>query len=152
MSSASYGSDSATACVATSSRISWRKMARSLPCYNCPWAYRVTPRKFVARRPPSSPAESAGATIFRDSPSQEPPLTVLSDHTIKEELAAGRLAIEPLNERDIQPASVDLHLDRLFRIFRVTSHPYVDVREPIDDLTQLLTIQDSEPFIVQPGS
>src|SRR3990172_3980655 len=79
-------------------------------------------------------------------------MTVLSDRTIKEELAAGRLVIEPLDERDIQPASVDLHLDRVFRIFRVTSHPYVDVREPMDGLTELVTIRDSEPFIVQPGS
>jgi len=79
-------------------------------------------------------------------------MTVLSDRTIKEELAAGRLVIEPLDERDIQPASVDLHLDRVFRIFRVTSRPYVDVREPMDDLTELVTIADGEPFIVQPGS
>ena len=79
-------------------------------------------------------------------------MTVLSDRTIKDELAAGRLVIEPLDERDIQPASVDLHLDRLFRIFRVTRRPYVDVREPMDDLTELVTIGDGEPFIVQPGS
>src|SRR3990170_2868640 len=79
-------------------------------------------------------------------------MAVLSDRTIKEELAAGRLVIEPLNERDIQPASVDLHLDRVFRTFRVTGRPYVDVREPMDDLTELVTIEDGEPFIVQPGS
>jgi len=79
-------------------------------------------------------------------------MTVLSDRTIKEELAAGRLVIQPLNERDIQPASVDLHLDRVFRTFRVTGRPYVDVREPMDDLTELVTIADGEPFIVQPGS
>ena len=40
----------------------------------------------------------------------------------------------------------------MFRIFRVTSRPYVDVREPMDDLTELVTIADAEPFIVQPGS
>ena len=79
-------------------------------------------------------------------------MTVLSDRTIKEELAAGRLVIQPLDVRDIQPASVDLHLDRQFRIFRVTSRPYVDVREPMEDLTELVDIADGEPFIVQPGS
>ena len=79
-------------------------------------------------------------------------MTVLSDRTIKEELAAGRLVIDPLDENDVQPASVDLHLDRVFRIFRVTRRPYVDVRQPMEDLTELVSIEDDEPFIVQPGS
>jgi dCTP deaminase len=83
---------------------------------------------------------------------KEPTVTVLSDRTIKEELAAGRLVIDPLDENDIQPASVDLHLDRVFRIFRVTRRPYVDVRQPMEDLTELVSIEDDEPFIVQPGS
>jgi dCTP deaminase len=83
---------------------------------------------------------------------QEPPVTVLSDRTIKEELAAGRLVIDPLDENDIQPASVDLHLDRVFRIFRVTRRPYVDVRQPMEDLTELVSIEDDEPFIIQPGT
>ena len=79
-------------------------------------------------------------------------MTVLSDHTIKEELAAGRLVIEPLEEANIQPASIDLQLDRVFRIFRVTRRPFVDVRQPMDDLTELVTIEDEEPFIIQPGT
>lgn len=79
-------------------------------------------------------------------------MTVLSDRTIKEELAAGHLVIDPLDETDIQPASVDLHLDRVFRIFRVTRRPYVDVRQPMEDLTELVSIEDDEPFIIQPGT
>ncbi|MEX0799986.1 MAG: dCTP deaminase [Dehalococcoidia bacterium] len=79
-------------------------------------------------------------------------MTVLSDRTIKEQLAAGRLVIDPLDQADIQPSSVDLHLDRVFRVFRVTRRPYVDVREPMEDLTELISIEDDEPFIVQPGS
>ncbi|KKL16528.1 hypothetical protein LCGC14_2494670 [marine sediment metagenome] len=79
-------------------------------------------------------------------------MTVLSDRTIKEELAAGRLVIEPLDEANIQPASIDLQLDRVFRIFRVTRRPFVDVRQPMDDLTELVTIEDDEPFIIQPGT
>ena len=79
-------------------------------------------------------------------------MTVLSDKSIKEELAAGRLVIEPLDPNDVQPASVDLHLDRVFRIFRVTRRPFVDVRQPMEDLTELVTIEDEEPFIIQPGS
>ena len=79
-------------------------------------------------------------------------MTVLSDRTIKEELAAGRLVIEPLEEANIQPASIDLQLDRVFRIFRVTRRPFVDVRQPMEDLTELVTIEDKEPFIIQPGT
>ena len=79
-------------------------------------------------------------------------MTVLSDRTIKLELAAGALVIEPLDEHDIQPASVDLHLDRVFRIFRVTLRPYVDTREPLVDLTEEILISKDEQFILQPGS
>ena len=79
-------------------------------------------------------------------------MTVLSDRTIKEELAASRLVIEPLDEANIQPASIDLQLDRVFRIFRVTRRPFVDVRQPMEDLTELVTIEDDEPFIIQPGT
>ena len=79
-------------------------------------------------------------------------MTVLSDRTIKEELAASRLVIEPLDEANIQPASIDLQLDRVFRIFRVTRRPFVDVRQPMDDLTELVTIEDDEPFIIQQGT
>ncbi|MFQ5472208.1 MAG: dCTP deaminase [Dehalococcoidia bacterium] len=79
-------------------------------------------------------------------------MSVLSDRTIKEEIAAGRLKIEPLDEAAIQPASVDVRLGREFRVFNVTSRPYVDVREGIDELTSLVTIKDDEPFVIQPGT
>jgi dCTP deaminase len=79
-------------------------------------------------------------------------MTVLSDRTIKEEISAGRIIIDPLDESAIQPASIDLRLDSAFRIFRVTTRPYVDVREPVDDLTELVTIEHEEPFVLQPGA
>jgi len=79
-------------------------------------------------------------------------MTVLSDRSIHEELARGRIVIEPLAPDALQPASVDLRLDRTFRTFRVTHRPYVDVREPTDDLTERVLMGDGEPFIVQPGA
>jgi dCTP deaminase len=79
-------------------------------------------------------------------------MSVLSDRTIKEELEAGRLGIEPLDAGAIQPASVDLRLDRWFRVFRSTARPFVDVREPVDDLTEVVEVKDGEPFIIQPAS
>lgn len=79
-------------------------------------------------------------------------VSVLSDRSIREALKAGRIGIEPLDEDAIQPASVDLRLDSAFRVFRSTSRPYVDVRHPVDDLTELVEIAPEEPFVVQPGS
>lgn len=76
---------------------------------------------------------------------------VLSDRSIKEALASGRLSIEPLDPEDIQPASVDVRLDRSFRVFKVSSRPYIDVREPMDDLTDEVTIDDGRPFFIHPG-
>ena len=79
-------------------------------------------------------------------------MSVLSDRTIKEQLAAGRLRIDPLDEAAIQPASVDLRLAREFRVFRSTARGFVDVREPVEDLTEETTIGDGEPFVLQQGN
>ena len=76
---------------------------------------------------------------------------VLSDRTIKEELAKGRIVIEPLDSSDIQPASVDLHLDRKLLVFRNTRQPYIDVRKDLPDLTEIEEIPDDTPFILHPG-
>ncbi len=76
---------------------------------------------------------------------------VLSDRSIKEEIAAGRLVIDPLDTEDIQPASVDVHIDRVFRVFKVSSHPYIDPRKPMDDLTDEVVIDEQAPFFIHPG-
>ncbi len=76
---------------------------------------------------------------------------VLSDRTIKEEIAKGRLVIDPLDPDDIQPASVDVHLDHTFRVFKVSSRPYIDIREPMDDLTEEVVIDGERPFFIHPG-
>lgn len=76
---------------------------------------------------------------------------VLSDRTIREEIASGRLIIEPLDPDCLQPASIDLRLDRVFRVFRLSHRAHVDVREPVDDLTELVRIEDDTPFFLQPG-
>ena len=76
---------------------------------------------------------------------------VLSDRTIKEELAKGRIVIEPLDPSCIQPASVDLHLDRKLLVFRNTRQPFIDVRKEMLDLTDTEEIPDDVPFILHPG-
>jgi len=78
-------------------------------------------------------------------------VSVLSDRDIRAALEAGTIKIEPYDPEDLQPSSVDLHLDRSFRVFRNNRYPFIDVRAPQPDLTELLTIEDDEPFILHPG-
>jgi dCTP deaminase len=78
-------------------------------------------------------------------------MSVLSDRDIRASLDAGEIAIRPYDPADLQPSSVDLHLDRSFRVFRNNRYPYIDVRAPQPDLTELLTIADDEPFVLHPG-
>ena len=76
---------------------------------------------------------------------------VLSDRTIKEELAEGRIVIDPLGEGCIQPASVDVRLDRKFLVFRNTSRTHIDVMHPAEDITDEVIINDGVPFMLHPG-
>ena len=78
-------------------------------------------------------------------------MSVLSDRDIRAALDAGTVRIDPYDPVDLQPSSVDLHLDRSFRVFRNNRYPYIDVRATQPDLTELLTIADDEPFILHPG-
>ena len=76
---------------------------------------------------------------------------VLSDRTIREELAAGRLIIEPFDEALLQPSSVDVRVANEFRVFHNNRRGYIDVREANDDLTEIVTIPDGEAFMLHPG-
>jgi len=76
---------------------------------------------------------------------------VLSDKTIKEELAKGRIVIDPLGEDCIQPASVDVHLGSEVLIFRNSKAAYIDIRQDLSDLTEVMQIEDDNPFILHPG-
>ncbi|HEV3313010.1 MAG TPA: dCTP deaminase [Chloroflexota bacterium] len=76
---------------------------------------------------------------------------VLSDRSIREALDAGTICIEPLGEGCIQPSSVDLHVDKYFRLFRNHTSRVIDVREDQEDLTELVDIGDTDPLILHPG-
>jgi dCTP deaminase len=76
---------------------------------------------------------------------------VLSDRTIREEIGAGRLVFDPFDPDLIQPSSVDMRADGRFRVFHNARYPFIDVREPMDDLTELIEVPDDEPFILHPG-
>jgi len=77
---------------------------------------------------------------------------VLSDRSIKEEIARGRIVFEPLDMDCIQPASVDIHLDKKLLVFRTWRHPfYIDVRQNMGDLTEMVEVGEEKPFFLQPG-
>ncbi len=78
-------------------------------------------------------------------------MSVLADRDIRAQLESGRVRIDPYDPQDLQPSSVDLHLDRSFRVFRNNRYAYIDPRSPQPDLTELLAIGDEEPFILHPG-
>ncbi len=78
-------------------------------------------------------------------------MSVLSDRDIRSAIESGEVRIDPYDPRDLQPSSVDLHLDRSFRVFRNNRYAFIDVRSPQPDLTELLRVDDDEPFILHPG-
>jgi dCTP deaminase len=76
---------------------------------------------------------------------------VLSDRTIARLLEERRIVIEPYDESLLQPSSVDVRVDRFFRVFHNARYPYIDVKEPQEELTELVEIDDDRPFILHPG-
>lgn len=76
---------------------------------------------------------------------------ILSDKDIKGSIKSGRITIEPYDEKFIQPASIDLHLDKNFLIFDITQHICIDVKKPIDNLMKSIVISEDEAFVIHPG-
>ena len=76
---------------------------------------------------------------------------ILSDRTSREELDAGRIVIDPLGPDAIQPSSVDLRIDRFFRVFRNHAMGHIDVKQNLEDLTELVEIDAEDVFILHPG-
>jgi len=76
---------------------------------------------------------------------------VLSDRTIKLELARGRIILDPCDPDDIQPSSVDLHLGEDFQVFRNSRYPYIDPAREQPGLTERVTASIEEPFVLHPG-
>lgn len=76
---------------------------------------------------------------------------VLSDRTIRRLLEEGRILIDPYDESLLQPSSVDVRVDHRFRVFRNSRYPYINVKEPQEELTELVEVMGEEPFILHPG-
>jgi dCTP deaminase len=76
---------------------------------------------------------------------------VLSDRTIRAEIDAGRIAIDPFDPELVQPSSVDVRVDSSFRVFHNNRYAFIDVRQPMEDLTELVEVDGGRPFILHPG-
>ncbi len=76
---------------------------------------------------------------------------LLSDRDILAELEAGRVALEPLDPAMIQPSSIDVRLDRFFRVFENHKYPHIDPAEDQPELTREVEPEGEEPFILHPG-
>ncbi len=75
---------------------------------------------------------------------------ILSDKDIKAALKAGNIKVENLSDDRVQAAWVDLSLGNQFRVFKITSEPFIDVRM-VKDHTEEITLDDDKPFIIHPG-
>ena len=76
---------------------------------------------------------------------------ILSDRSIREALAAGRIVIDPLDEACLQPSSIDVKVSHLFRVFRNHSHAVIDVKKELAGLTELVEMNLDEAFVLHPG-
>ncbi|HEY9315913.1 dCTP deaminase [Williamsia sp.] len=76
---------------------------------------------------------------------------LLSDRDIRAQIADGRLAIEPYDPELVQPSSIDVRLDGLFRVFNNTRYTHIDPAQRQDELTTLVERTEGEPFVLHPG-
>jgi dCTP deaminase len=76
---------------------------------------------------------------------------LLSDRDIRTELASGRVVLDPYAPEMIQPASIDVRLDRYFRLFDNHKYPVIDPAEDQPELTRLVEVEGDDPFVLHPG-
>lgn len=76
---------------------------------------------------------------------------ILSDADIRAEIDAGHIEVDPFDPSMIQPSSIDVRIDSQFRVFHNHRYQVIDVRNQMDDLTELIQVAAQEPFILHPG-
>ena len=76
---------------------------------------------------------------------------LLSDRDIKSQIDSGRVVLDPYEPSMIQPSSIDVRLDKFFRLFDNHKYPFIDPAAEQPELTRLVEVDASEPFILHPG-
>ena len=117
------------------------------------WEADVLPLNYIRGR--AQITNAGPGSVQEDAPSPRSPLrldlVILSDRSIREALAAGRIILDPLDEQCIQPSSVDMKVSNLFRVFRNHTASVIDVKQNLEDLTELITIPMDGVFVLHPG-
>ncbi len=93
------------------------------------------------------------ATLCRCAPDPTTTLgtVLLSDRDIRTSIDSGELIIEPFDAALIQPSSVDVRMDRFFRVFNNSKYTHIDPKLQQDELTSLVEVAEDEPFVLHPG-
>lgn len=76
---------------------------------------------------------------------------LLSDQDLRKEVESGRLLLDPFDVEMVQPSSIDVRLDRFFRVFNNTKYTHIDPSMQQDELTSLVEAPANEPFVLHPG-
>lgn len=76
---------------------------------------------------------------------------ILSDRDIKKAMDDGKVFVHPFEPKNLQPASVDLHLDNQFLVFDSHKNCVIDPKKPMDDMMREIIISEDEPFVLHPG-
>jgi dCTP deaminase len=76
---------------------------------------------------------------------------LLSDNDLRKELESGRLGVDPFDPQMLQPSSIDVRLDRFFRVFDNSRYTHIDPMRQQDELTTLVEPVGEEPFVLHPG-
>ncbi|MCL6422339.1 dCTP deaminase [Brachybacterium sp. JHP9] len=76
---------------------------------------------------------------------------LLSDRDIRAQIEAGRVRLDPFDAAMIQPASVDVRIDRFFRQFDNHKHAFIDPAVEQADLTREVAVEPDEPYMLHPG-
>ncbi|GAB2498109.1 Deoxycytidine triphosphate deaminase [Corynebacterium atrinae] len=76
---------------------------------------------------------------------------LLSDRDIRTAISSGELGIEPFAAENIQPSSVDVRMDRYFRVFNNSKYTHIDPKLQQDELTSLVEVDEGDPFVLHPG-
>lgn len=76
---------------------------------------------------------------------------LLSDRDIRAEIEGGRVILDPYDVEMVQPSSIDVRIDRYFRLFDNHKYPVIDPSQPQPDLTRLVEVPPDEPFVLHPG-
>lgn len=76
---------------------------------------------------------------------------LLSDHDIRDAIDSGRLGIDPYDASLVQPSSIDVRMDKFFRVFNNSKYTHIDPKQEMPDLTSEVEVPDGEAFVLHPG-